>query len=398
MKPTQRILQRAAASQVCLWGLVMLASFAGFPRGRAEILEPRYTEVYVAGEGGYHTFRIPSVIATEKGTLLAFAEARRTSARDSGDIDLVVKRSRDGGASWSSLQVVGDNGPHTFGNPCPVVDRRRGIIWLVTTHNRASDRENDILAGTSEASRTAWVMKSDDDGVTWSAPIDITASVKHTDWTWYATGPGVGIQTTNGRLVIPANHAEAGTGINRSHIIFSDDSGQTWHLGAGSDPGTNESQVVELADGRLMLNMRNHPPKPENFRMVATSDDLGRSWSKASPDRALLEPPAQASLLRLTTGKAHDRNRLLFANPASPRRERMTARLSYDEGTSWPVSRVIQDGPAAYSSLVVLADLSIGLLFERGDRSPYEKITFARFTLEWLTGSKDHFVKRPRGA
>jgi sialidase-1 len=398
MKPTQRILQRSAASQVCLWGVVMLASFGAFARGRTEIDAPRYVEVYVAGEGGYHTIRIPSVVATEKGTLLAFAEARRTSARDSGDIDLVVKRSRDGGGSWSSLQVVGDNGPHTFGNPCPIVDRRTGTIWLLTTHNRASDREHDILAGTSEASRTVWLMKSDDDGVTWSAPIDITMSVKHADWTWYATGPGVGIQTTNGRLVIPANHAEAGNGINRSHIIFSDDSGQTWHLGGSSEPGTNESQVVEVADGRLLLNMRNHPPKPENFRMVATSNDLGRSWSRASPDRTLIEPPAQASLLRLTTGKAHDRNRLLFANPASTRRERMTVRLSYDEGTSWPVSRVIQDGPAAYSSLVVLADLSIGLLFERGDRSPYEKITFARFTLEWLTGGKDHFDKRPPGA
>jgi len=395
MKRTLRLLERAAASHVCLCVLVMLASFSALTRGQAETPEPHYTEVYVAGEGDYYTFRIPSIIATQKGTLLAFAEARRTSAGDSGDIDLVVKRSRDGGASWSSLQVAGDNGPHTFGNPCPVVDRRTGTIWLLTTHNRASDREKDILAGTSEASRTVWVMKSDDDGVNWSRPIDITMGVKHADWTWYATGPGVGVQTANGRLVIPANHAEAGSGINRSHIIFSDDGGKSWQLGGSSGPGTNESQVVELADGRLMLNMRNHPPKPENFRLVATSDDLGRTWSKASPDSTLIEPPAQASLLRLTTGKTHDRNRLLFANPASARRERMTVRLSYDEGSNWPVSRVVHDGPAAYSSLVVLADLSIGLLFERGDRSPYEKITFAQFTLEWLTEGKDRFDRRP---
>ena len=376
----------------------MLASVAALPRDRLEVHEPHYTEVYVAGEGGYHTFRIPSAVATAQGTLLAFAEARRTSAGDSGDIDLVVKRSRDEGASWSSFQVVGDNGPNTFGNPCPVIDRRTGTIWLFTTHNRASDREKDIIVGTSEASRTVWVMKSEDDGLTWSRPIDVTASVKPADWTWYATGPGVGIQTTSGRLVIPANHTEAGSGVNRSHVIFSDDSGQTWQLGGSSDPGTNESQVVELADGRLMLNMRNHPPKPENFRMVATSDDLGRTWSKATADRTLIEPPAQASLLRLTTGKAHDRNRLLFANPAGTRRERMTVRLSYDEGASWPVSRLVYNGASAYSSLVVLTDRSIGLLFERGDRSPYEKITFARFTLEWLTEGKDHFDERAAGA
>jgi sialidase-1 len=395
MKP---LFARAAGWPVCLCILAVLGSLSAFTaRRQVDIHEPRFTDLYVAGEGGYHTFRIPSAIATKKGTLLAFAEARRTRAGDSGDIDLVVKRTEHAGASWSSLQVVGDNGPHTFGNPCPVVDRRTGTIWVLTTHNRASDRENDIVAGSSEASRTIWLMKSDDDGLTWSAPIDITTRVKQADWTWYATGPGVGIQTTNGRLVIPANHAEGGSGISRSHIIFSDDAGQTWQLGGSSDPGTNESQVVELADGRLMLNMRNHPPKPENFRMVATSDDLGRTWSKALPDRTLIEPPAQASLLRLTTGKAHDRNRVLFANAGSTRRERMTVRLSYDEGASWPVSRLVYHGPSAYSSLVVLTDLSIGLLFERGDRSPYEKITFARFTLEWLTDGKDHFEKRPTG-
>jgi sialidase-1 len=345
--------------------------------------------VYVAGVGGYHTYRIPSVIVTPTGTLLGFAEARRTGAGDAGDIDLVVKRSRDGGASWSAPQVVGDNGPNTFGNPCPVVDTTTGVIWLLTTHNLGTDRERDIIAGTSQASRTVWAMKSDDDGVTWSRPIEITPSVKQRDWTWYATGPGVGIQMNSGRLVIPANHAEAGSGIHRSHVVFSDDGGKSWTLGASSDAGTNESQVVELADGRLMLNMRNHPAKPANFRMVATSSDAGRTLSQARVDRTLIEPPAQASLLRLSTDTTHDRDRLLFANPASAKRERLTVRVSYDEGATWPMSRVVHEGPAAYSSLVVLPDLSIGLLFERGDRSPYEKITFSRFTLEWLTEGRD---------
>ena len=123
--------------------------------------------------------------------------------------------------------------------------------------------------------------------------------------------------------------------------------------------------------------------------MVATSDDLGRTLSKASEDQALIEPPAQASLLRLTSAKRGDRDRLLFANPASTKRERLTVRLSYDEGTTWPVARVVAEGPAAYSSLVVLPDRSIGVLFEQGVRTPYEKITFARFTLEWLTDGKD---------
>lgn len=346
--------------------------------------QPRFTEVYVAGEGGYHTFRIPAVISTAKGTLLAFAEGRRTGGGDAGDIDLVLKRSTDAGQSWSPLQVIGDNGPNTFGNPCAVIDKRTGLVWLLTTQNAGTDREADIVAGTSRGSRTVWVLTSNDDGETWSKPAEITSTVKRADWRWYATGPGIGIQTTNGRLVIPANHSDA-NGVHRSHIISSDDRGRTWSLGASSNAGTNESQIVELADGRLMLNMRNHPPKPKNARMVAISTDFGRTLSEAAPDPALVEPPAQASLLRLTTAKTHGRNRLLFANPASTRRERLTVRLSYDEGATWPLSRMVHEGPAAYSSLVALPDLSIGLLFERGDRSPYERITFARLPLEWLT-------------
>ena len=347
--------------------------------------QPQYTDVFVAGESGYHTFRIPSVIATAKGTLLAFAEARRAGAADAGDIDLVLKRSADNGRSWSSLAVIGDNGPNTFGNPCPVIDRTTGTILLLATQNRGTDAEKDIIAGTSQGTRTVWVMKSGDDSATWSAPSEITSSVKRPDWTWYATGPGVGIQTRAGRIVIPANHAEAGTGVHRSHLFFSDDAGHTWTLGASADLGTNESQVVELANGQLMVNMRNHPPQPENFRMIATSDDGGRTLSAARPDRTLIEPPAQASLLRLSTDGD---GRLLFANPASTKRERMTVRLSNDNGATWPIARVIHDGPAAYSSLVVMRDASIGVLFERGDRTPYEKVTFARFTLDWLNNGR----------
>jgi sialidase-1 len=356
---------------------------------QTETAAPELIEVFVAGEGGYHTYRIPSAIVTPKGTVLAFAEGRRGGTGDAGDIDLVLRRSQDGGRTWTPMQVIGDNGPNTFGNPCPVIDRRTGTIWLLTTQNRGTDREKDIIAGTSEGSRTVWVMRSEDDGVTWSAPVEITASVKAADWTWYATGPGVGIQTASGRLVIPANHAEAKTGIHRSHLFFSDDGGKSWTLGASSDAGTNESQVVELADGRLLLNMRNHPPKPENFRMIAASADGGRTLSEAKPDPMLIEPPAQASLLRLSTAKAQDRDRLLFANPASKARERMTVRLSYDEGQTWPIARVLHEGPAAYSSLAVLPDRTIGVLFERGDRTPYERITFARFSLAWITGGSE---------
>jgi sialidase-1 len=374
--------------------LAVVLGVGGGAVAREGVEAPRFTEVYAAGDAGYHTFRIPALIAARDGTQLAFAEARRASAGDDGDIDLVVKRSRDDGRTWSALQVVADDGANTVGNPCPVIDRATGTIWLLTTRNRGSDRERDIIAGTSAGTRTVWVMTSTDDGQTWSAAVEITASVKRPDWTWYATGPGVGIQTRTGRLVIPANHAEhgaeAGTTVHRSHVFYSDDVGAHWTLGASADAGTNESQVVELADGRLMLNMRNHPPKPENFRTVAVSADGGRTLSAARPDRALVEPPAQASLIALSAAGTAGRHRLVFANPASAMRERLTVRVSDDDGATWSVARVVHDGPAAYSSLVALRDGSIGLLFERGEHSPYERLTFARLTLAWLTEGATH--------
>jgi sialidase-1 len=393
---------------VLLFLLTLGASFLGAPVAfelaasqiaASQIAPPQITlptsaDIFVAGQDGYHTFRIPSLIVTPKGTLLAFAEGRRTGGADAGDIDLVLKRSRDDGASWSAMQVVADDGANTVGNPCPVIDRKTGVIWLLTTHNLGTDREKDIIAGTSASSRTVWVMTSRNDGVTWSKPREITREVKQPDWTWYATGPGVGIQLRSGRLLIPANHVDASTGVHRSHLVYSDDHGRHWKIGASADAGTNESQVVELADGRLMLNMRNHPPKPENFRLVATSTDGGITLSPAVPDRALIEPPAQASIL--SPSPASDRSRrvtardhwLLFANPASTKRERMTVRVSYDEGHTWPAARVIHEGPAAYSSLAALPGQTIGLLYERGEKSAYEKITFTRLPLDWLTSDQ----------
>jgi len=282
------------------------------------------TDVFLSGDGGYHTFRIPSVIATPRGTLLAFAEGWHDAAADSGHIDLVARRSTDGGVTWSPLQVAGDNGPDAWVNPCAVVDRTTGAVWLLSTQNRGADKEKDIIAGASRSGITVWAMKSEDDGVTWSKAIEITASVKQPAWTWYATGPGVGIQTQGGRLVIPANHADR-SGVHRSHLFYSDDRGRSWTLGAIAPPGTNESQVVELEDGRLLHNMRNHPPKPSaNFRIAGISTDRGQSYAVPPvEDRALIEPPAQASILRYSTFKSGGRNRLLFANPASARRERM---------------------------------------------------------------------------
>jgi sialidase-1 len=339
------------------------------------------TDIFVSGEGGYHTYRIPSIVSTPGGALLAFVEGRRSGAADSGDIDLLLRRSLDGGKSWLPTQVIADDGTDSASNPCALVEAKTGVVWLVFSRNPGGDREADIIAGRGRGGQHIWITSSRDQGATWAEPQEITASVKKPEWTWYAVGPGIGIETAKGRLVFPANHAEAGTAIYRSHAFFSDDHGATWRLGASADAGTNESQVVELSNGRLLLNMRNHPRKEANVRMTATSEDGGVTWSAATADPALVEPPAQASLIALP----HRRRRLLlFANPASTKRERMMVRVSSDDGRTWPKGRVVHEGPAAYSGLTVLRDSAIGLVYERGDRSPYERVTFVRLTLDWI--------------
>ena len=336
--------------------------------------------IFTAGEGGYHTYRIPSLIVTKQGTLLAFCEGRKNGRGDTGDIDLLLRRSRDGGKTWGKMQVVWDDGTNTCGNPCPVIDAATGTIWLLLTHNLGKDTEAEIVGGTSEGSRTVWISKSSDDGVTWSKPVDITKDVKSPEWTWYATGPGIGIQTKSGRLVVPCDSKSEKGKVRESHVIYSDDHGTTWKLGGVVGPGCNESQVAELDDGTLLLNMRSY--QANNRRLIATSKDGGVTFTKPVEDKTLIEPVCQASLIRVPGEK----NTLLFNNPASTKRENMTVRLSRDGGKTWPVSRLLYSGPAAYSCLAVLADGGIACLYERGEKSPYEKMTFARFSKGWLGG------------
>ncbi|MGB9605839.1 MAG: sialidase family protein [Bryobacteraceae bacterium] len=345
---------------------------------------PQQVDVYVSGQDGYHTYRIPAIVRTGKGTLLAFAEGRRHSARDWGDIDVLVKRSSDGGRTWSRAITVADFGDDTVGNPAPVVDPRTGTVWLLLTRNPGHVPEKDILPGLSGPTRTVWLTYSRDDGKSWAPPVEITASVKKPEWSWYATGPVNGIQLRSGRLVIPCDHV-VGTDLSQrySHVIYSDDEGRTWRLGGSAGPDCNESTVVELSDGTLMLNMRSYAGK--NRRAVSLSRDGGLTWSPPQLDETLIEPVCQASLIRFGN---HKPAFLLFSNPASTKRMNMTVRLSRDEGKTWTVSRTVHAGPAAYSNLVELGRGMIGLLYERGDASPYERISFARLALRWLVGRR----------
>ena len=327
-------------------------------------------DVYRAGERGYHTYRIPALIATRKGTLLAFCEGRRNSAADSGNIDLLLRRSFDGGRTWGPVQTVVDAGTDTAGNPTPVMERKTGNIFLLLTRNPGNVTERQ----TGEFDRTVWITRSTDDGATWAPPKDITPGVKQKGWTWYATGPGNGIQLKSGRLVVPCDH-NTGPTERFSHIIYSDDRGETWKIGGIAEPMTNESAVVELPGGELVLNMRSYHGK--NRRAVERSRDGGLTWGPLELDEALVEPVCQASMIAL--GKL-----VLFSNPAATTRTRMTVRMSADGAHTWKAPRLLWEGPAAYSSLAELKNGRIGILYELGTAQPYERITFTGFDKGWL--------------
>lgn len=341
--------------------------------------------VFTSGTEGYHTFRIPAIVRANNGDLLAFAEGRVNSPRDHDDVDLVLKRSTDHGATWEPLQTVwgrDDGGLITWGNPCPVVDRSNGRVLLIC----------------SWENYRVFVLSSDDHGRTWSKPSDITDGAWNPAWArppeptlaiW--TGPGIGIQLERGRhagrLVIPVHlrrHPSKKSEENEAACFHSDDHGATWHYSDNTSGIGNEPQVAELNDGRLLLNQRNQNAKTgPSGRLISYSKDGGKTWSASTTDAHLGGPAVQGSLLRYAwpDETAATKGVLLFAVPAGPKRERMTVHASFDDGASWSHRRLVREGFSAYSCLVRQGDGRIGLLYETEN---YKRLVYARFDLGWL--------------
>lgn len=320
-------------------------------------------DVFVAGEGGYHTYRIPALLVTQKGTVVAFCEGRKSSARDDGDIDMLMRRSRDGGKTWGSVQVVHEEGHHTIGNPSPVQDRKSGVIHLLFTRNN----------------QRVFTVRSKDDGKSWSDPIELTEAFKAFEFPWkrIGAGPGHAIQLRSGRLLVPVWLNDEIRKNYRSAAVYSDDNGKTWKAGGIVPPsieGANECMLFERADGTVAVNFRSR----ERRRSVSVSKDGGETWSEPRRIEALPDPVCQGSVLAvMEKGKAS--GKVLFANPASEKaRAGMTLRLSTDGGESWVEQKVLHEGPAAYSDLAVDLKGNILCLYERGDVRPYERIRLER--------------------
>lgn len=357
-------------------------------------------------DGAYACFRIPAIVETRDKTLLAFAEGRVDNCGDAGDIDLVLKRSFDGGRTWSRLQVVDEGRGDTHGNPAPIVDRKTGRIVLATTYNKGrGDSQNCKVP----CERRPHLQYSDDDGASWSAPRDLSEEIRDPRWdAWYATGPVHGIQLTRGRhagrLVFGINAESYGADrITENHaaLVYSDDGGDSWRLGAQdnwplAEDGTfrqkpSELTLVERANGSIYVNGREQDGMDLGHRDAAVSQDGGASFQapfRALPD--LYTPMVQGSVVRLRGAGTGGRGpgRLLLSAPADPdRRRTMMIRSSYDEGRTWESvdrGKVVTTDWSGYSDMVRLSNGSVGLLYEGGAVDARDEIRFARFTEDWL--------------
>ena len=362
--------------------------------------ERKATIIHKQGQFECHTFRIPAMVATNKGTLLGVYDMRYTSSRDlQGDMDIGLSRSTDGGNNWArpvsimDMKKYGDLPEDQNGcsDPNILVDRTTGEIFVsaVWTHGKPGThqwRGKGSEPGYSiNKSSQFMIVRSVDDGLTWGTPENWTKKLKDPKWHLFAPAPGNGITLSNGTLVVPTQGRDA-VGRPFSNLMWSEDHGKNWTLSEHARDNTTECAVVELSNGSLMLNMRDNRNRSDksktNGRAVSVTLDMGKSWSVHPSDhKALPEPVCMASLL------SHDlpdgRRALFFSNPNSKqRREKMTVRMSLDGGQTWPRSILLDQKGGAYSSLAMVDEKTLGILYESSVADMvFQKMNLSEFGL-----------------
>jgi sialidase-1 len=358
--------------------------------------QPEFTDVFRSKAEGYASIRIPSVVVTKSGVVLAFAEGREKPS-DQAENDIILKRSTDGGKSWGRLQVVAEDGANSLNNPTAVVEQGSGRVFLFYQRIPAHLKERSAATATGHEGTNVYrnfLTWSDDHGSTWRKPLDVTRSTKRPDRaTTIASGPGIGIQLTRGphkgRLIIPFNEGPYSHWNN--FAVFSDDRGATWKWGEnvpgafvpdarlGQRSQINEVQMVELSDGSVRLNSRQFAGA--KVRKTSVSRDGGATWTPVEDVPVLRDPSCMASILRVSFEGGSGRGVILYSGPDSTKRDNGTVYMSVDDGQTWPIKRVLWPGSFAYSVLTRLADGTIGCLFETDN---YGRIVFARFPLAWV--------------
>lgn len=348
--------------------------------------------VYVSGTEGYKSFRIPAIVKARNGDLLAFCEGRVNGGGDFGNIKIVLKRSNDGGQTWSGLQIVASNDSLQAGNPAPVVDLTdprfpQGRIFLF--YNTGNGHEMEMRKG--KGHRDVWYKTSIDNGKTWSKPTDITLQVNRInqpdvnpawnfkeDWRTYANTPGHALQFDQGkykgRIYVAANHSSGDPKPElrdyQAHGYYTDDHGATFHLSETVPfEGSNESTAAQLTNNSLMMNSRNQTGK---YRIVSLSKDGGETWDTAYVDPNLPDPICEGSLLNIGTKKG--KSVLAFCNNDDQNdRDSLTLRISFDGGKTWKTKILIDPKNTGYSDIVKLSDKKIGVLYEADG---YKEIRF----------------------
>jgi sialidase-1 len=366
----------------------------------AGICQAQEVNVFVSGEAGYKSYRIPAIVKDKTGQLIAFAEGRVDHAGDFGNVDIVYKISQDNGKTWGPLHVAVDNDNLQVGNPAPVVDLLdpaypKGRLLLF--YNTGNNHEGEVRKG--NGMRECWSISSADGGKTWSNPQNITLETHRPnqpsvnaqynfkeDWRTYANTPGHALQFDSGkykgRIYIPANHSEGNPKSNGrdyfAHSYYSDDHGKTFKIGASVKfEGSNETMAAQISGTGLYMNSRNQQGNVKS-RIVSYSNDGGVTWDTTYYDKNLPDPVNQGAVL---SWQKKGRYVLAVCNAASTDgRDNLTVRLSKDRGKTWYFSQVIAKAPegvkgdyAAYSDLVLLNKNKLGVLFEKEN---YSKIVF----------------------
>lgn len=343
---------------------------------------------------GVDTFRIPGLATTTKGTLIGVYDIRYNDAKDlQGDIDVGLSRSTDGGQTWEPMKIIMDmdaygglpENQNGIGDPTVLVDRNTNTIWVAALwlHGYPDERGwNASEPGmTPEKTGQLMLVKSEDDGVSWSKPINITPQTKKSEWHLFFNGPGMGITMKDGTLVFPAQYKDADM-IPHSTLIYSKDQGKTWTVATGAKSDTTEAQVIELSDGSLMLNMRDNRNQANrkdslNGRSVAITKDLGKTWTEHHTSRkALQESTCMASII---SHEHHEKGTLFFfSNPnTKEQRNHITIKTSFDEGNTWPLENQLElyaENTSGYSCMTIIDDAHIGILYEGSKELYFEKI------------------------